>query len=53
MVENDRGRVEEPQACENCQAKECMELVINRCEYSNKQIVRMQVGMSFLVCGWE
>lgn len=50
MVDNDRGRVEEPQSCENCQQKECMELAVNRSEYSNKQIIRMQVRPSLSMC---
>ena len=43
-VEVDRGRVEEPNLCTRCQEKETMELVLNRCGYCNKQIIRMQVG---------
>jgi DNA replication licensing factor MCM4 len=42
LVENDRGRIEEPVRCEHCQAKEAMELLTNRCAYTNKQIIRMQ-----------
>ena len=42
VVENDRGRIEEPSRCENCQARDAMELLANRCAYTNKQIVRMQ-----------
>jgi DNA replicative helicase MCM subunit Mcm2 (Cdc46/Mcm family) len=40
----DRGRVEEPDRCGDCQNRDCMELINNRCQYTNKQIVRVQVG---------
>ena len=42
LVENDRGRIQEPNECENCRAKDAMELIINRSGYTNKQIIRMQ-----------
>ena len=40
----DKGRVEEPGKCprQSCQAKKSMELVHNRCYFSDKQIVRLQ-----------
>ncbi|KAJ3123031.1 hypothetical protein HK100_011745 [Physocladia obscura] len=43
-VENDRGRIIEPTICPRpeCRAKNSMRLVHNRCEFSDKQICRMQ-----------
>ena len=40
----DRNRIQEPTVCENkdCGAKMSMQLVHNRCTFSNKQQVRMQ-----------
>ena len=38
----DRGRIEEPQVCVNCEAKFTMRLIHNRCVFANKQLVRMQ-----------
>lgn len=37
-----RGRIEEPSSCPNCQSKLSMEMVHNRCHYSDKQMVRLQ-----------
>ena len=39
---NDRGRIDEPAACPNCQHKFTMALQHNRCRFSNKQMVKMQ-----------
>ncbi|KAM7263354.1 hypothetical protein ACFE04_001037 [Oxalis oulophora] len=40
----DRGRINEPTTClkEECQAKNSMTLVHNRCRFADKQIVRLQ-----------
>ena len=38
----DRGRIEEPQQCSECEAKFVMRLIHNRCVFANKQLVRMQ-----------
>lgn len=42
---NDRGRVKEPSKCPNdaCKARFSMRLHHNRCLFSNKQIIKMQV----------
>ena len=44
QVENDRGRIKEPSICprDACKAKNSMRLVHNRCEFSNKQVYRLQ-----------
>ena len=43
-VDSDRGRIMEPTVCprEACQSKNTMMLVHNRCEFSDKQIARLQ-----------
>lgn len=38
----DRGRIEEPRSCPQCQAAGSMELIHNRCLFSDKQLVRVQ-----------
>ncbi|GLE09705.1 hypothetical protein PINS_up021520 [Pythium insidiosum] len=42
QVELDRGRIEEPTFCTHCQARHCMELLHNRCVFTDKQLVKMQ-----------
>lgn len=37
-----RGRIEEPETCGHCRTKLSMELVHNRCLFSDKQMVRLQ-----------
>lgn len=38
----DRGRIEEPKSCPNCQNKYCMSMVHNRCLFMDKQMIRLQ-----------
>jgi len=42
--EVDRGRIDEPNRCENteCQAVKSLNVIFNRCKYADKQIVRLQ-----------
>lgn len=42
QVELDRGRIEEPTYCERCNTRLCMELIHNRCSFTDKQMVKMQ-----------
>ncbi|KAJ0402599.1 hypothetical protein ATCC90586_003445 [Pythium insidiosum] len=42
QVELDRGRIEEPTFCAHCQARHCMEMLHNRCVFTDKQLVKMQ-----------
>lgn len=41
-VEIDRGRIPEPSICRNCQTKYSMGLVHNRCQFTDKQMVKLQ-----------
>jgi DNA replication licensing factor MCM4 len=38
----DRGRIDHPSSCTTCAENHCMEIVHNRCIFSNLQIVKMQ-----------
>ena len=41
-VEIDRGRIAEPSICRNCNTNHSMHLVHNRCQFSDKQMVKLQ-----------
>lgn len=41
-VEVDRGRIEEPAVCHNCQSKYSFQLVHNRSLFMDKQIIKLQ-----------
>ena len=38
----DRGRINEPTACSNCSARMCMQMIHNRCWFTDKQLVKLQ-----------
>lgn len=38
----DRGRIEEPRSCAQCQTLASMELIHNRCLFTDKQLIRLQ-----------
>ena len=40
--EVDRGRIEEPVLCPNCQQKFCFQLIHNRSQFMDKQIIKLQ-----------
>jgi DNA replication licensing factor MCM4 len=42
--ENDRGRIKEPTVCPNeaCRSMNSVAIIHNRCEFSNKQIAKVQ-----------
>lgn len=42
QVELDRGRIDEPSYCSHCQTRLCMEMIHNRCSFTDKQMVKMQ-----------
>ena len=41
-VELDRGRLEEPTLCSNCNTKHSFELLHNRCHFINRQVIKLQ-----------
>jgi hypothetical protein len=38
----EKGRIDEPSSCSQCNNKECMQLVHNRSLYADKQLIRLQ-----------
>lgn len=46
----DRGRIDEPSSCHMCGNTMSMELVHNRCLFTDKQMVRLQVGCCCSCC---
>jgi len=38
----DRNKIEEPDACDNCNTKASMQIIHNRCLFSDKQLIRLQ-----------
>ena len=42
VVGIDRGKIEEPSQCASCNAGGAMELVHNRCMFTDKQLIRLQ-----------
>jgi DNA replication licensing factor MCM4 len=42
IVEIDRGRINEPTVCTNCNNNYCFSLVHNRSHYSDKQMIKLQ-----------
>ena len=40
LVEN--RRIAEPTGCSQCNGKDCMQLIHNRCQFSDKQLIRLQ-----------
>ncbi|KAG1687887.1 hypothetical protein DVH05_004539 [Phytophthora capsici] len=42
QVALDRGRIEEPTSCTHCQARMSMEMIHNRCAFTDKQMIKMQ-----------
>lgn len=41
-VDVDRGRLEEPTSCDGCQSKQTLELIHNRCTFTDKQQIKLQ-----------
>ena len=42
LVENDRGRIDEPQTCQQCSTQKSFRIVHNRCIFSDKQMIKLQ-----------
>ncbi|ETK86646.1 hypothetical protein F441_08894 [Phytophthora nicotianae CJ01A1] len=42
QVALDRGRIEEPTSCTRCQTRMSMEMIHNRCAFTDKQMIKMQ-----------
>eukprot|EP00123_Amoebidium_parasiticum_P018235 comp24139_c1_seq1/m.43894 comp24139_c1_seq1/g.43894 ORF comp24139_c1_seq1/g.43894 comp24139_c1_seq1/m.43894 type:complete len:824 (-) comp24139_c1_seq1:761-3232(-) len=46
-----RGRILEPESCENCNSKNTMEIIHNRCEFQDKQVVKLQEAPEIIPAG--
>ncbi|KAE9038899.1 DNA replication licensing factor [Phytophthora rubi] len=42
QVALDRGRIEEPTSCARCSSRMSMEMIHNRCAFTDKQMIKMQ-----------
>ncbi|CAI5723731.1 hypothetical protein KXD40_000703 [Peronospora effusa] len=42
QVALDRGRIEEPTSCAHCSSRMSMEMIHNRCAFTDKQMIKMQ-----------
>ncbi|KAI9922300.1 hypothetical protein PsorP6_001218 [Peronosclerospora sorghi] len=42
QVTLDRGRIEEPTSCARCSSRMSMEMIHNRCAFTDKQMIKMQ-----------
>jgi DNA replication licensing factor MCM4 len=40
--ELDRGRLEEPTLCTNCNTKHSFNMIHNRCQFTDRQIIKLQ-----------
>ena len=42
VVEIDHGRISEPTLCANCNTNHCFNLIHNRSEFNDKQMIKLQ-----------
>ncbi|KAJ6641100.1 DNA replication licensing factor MCM4 [Pseudolycoriella hygida] len=50
-VEIDRGRIHEPTLCSNCNTNHCFQLVHNRSQFTDKQMVKLQESPDDMAAG--
>lgn len=50
-VEVDRGRIAEPTLCTNCNTNHCFQIVHNRSQFSDKQMVKLQEAPDDMAAG--
>lgn len=50
-VEIDRGRIHEPTLCSNCNTNHCFQLVHNRSQFTDKQMVKLQEAPDDMAVG--
>lgn len=50
-VEIDRGRIHEPTLCSNCNTNYCFQLVHNRSQFTDKQMVKLQEAPDDMAAG--
>ncbi|XP_059613524.1 DNA replication licensing factor MCM4 [Phlebotomus argentipes] len=50
-VEIDRGRIAEPNLCSNCNTNHCFQIIHNRSQYTDKQLVKLQESPDDMAAG--
>lgn len=50
-VEVDRGRIHEPTLCSNCNTNHCFQMVHNRSQFTDKQMVKLQESPDDMAAG--
>ena len=50
-VEIDRGRIQEPNLCTHCNTNHCFQLVHNRSQFTDKQLVKLQESQEDMAAG--
>lgn len=50
-VEIDRGRIHEPTLCSNCNTNHCFQMVHNRSQFTDKQMVKLQESPDDMAAG--
>lgn len=50
-VEIDRGRIHEPTLCSNCNTNHCFQLIHNRSQFTDKQMVKLQESPDDMTAG--
>lgn len=50
-VEIDRGRIHEPTLCSNCNTNHCFQMVHNRSQFTDKQLIKLQEAPDDMAAG--
>lgn len=50
-VEIDRGRIHEPTLCSNCNTNHCFQMVHNRSQFTDKQLIKLQESPDDMAAG--
>ncbi|XP_055374782.1 DNA replication licensing factor MCM4 [Condylostylus longicornis] len=50
-VEIDRGRIAEPTLCSNCNTNHCFQLIHNRSQFTDKQLIKLQESPDDMAAG--
>lgn len=50
-VEIDRGRIHEPTICSNCNTNHCFQMIHNRSQFTDKQLVKLQESPDDMAAG--
>lgn len=50
-VEIDRGRINEPTLCSHCNTNHCFQLIHNRSQFTDKQLIKLQESQEDMAAG--